>query len=100
MSRICGSIIHFPICLHGVVLINHYNVKACGRVAFTSIILDFRSRWTKVVSFTPWKIYSLGNIPQYPLNRRLGGSQSLFGGCDVEKNTLPLPGIEPRPSSL
>jgi hypothetical protein len=26
--------------------------------------------------------------------------QSRFGNSGVEKNTLPVPGIEPRPSSL
>jgi hypothetical protein len=29
---------------------------------------------------------------------RLGGPQSRSGHCGVEKNLLPLPGIEPRPS--
>jgi hypothetical protein len=30
-----------------------------------------------------------------PLDRRLGGTQSWFGSCGVEKNLSPLPGIEP-----
>jgi hypothetical protein len=30
------------------------------------------------------------------LHRRLGGPQSRSGRCGVEKNLLPLPGIDPR----
>jgi hypothetical protein len=37
--------------------------------------------------------------PRYPLDRRLGGPQSRSGRCGVDKNTLPLPGIEPWLSS-
>jgi hypothetical protein len=40
----------------------------------------------------------LGNNPWYPLNRRLHGPQSWSGRCE-EKNLLPLPEIEPWPSS-
>jgi hypothetical protein len=31
---------------------------------------------------------------QYPLDRRLGGSQSRFQPCELVKNLFPLPGIE------
>jgi hypothetical protein len=37
--------------------------------------------------------------PQYPLDMRLGEPQSLSGRYGVAKNLLPLPEIEPRPSS-
>jgi len=40
-----------------------------------------------------------GKSPRYPLDRRLGGTQSLSGREDEEKNNLPLPGIKPRPSN-
>jgi hypothetical protein len=33
---------------------------------------------------------------RHPLDRRLGGPQSLSGWCGEEKNCLSLPGIEPR----
>jgi hypothetical protein len=32
-----------------------------------------------VVSFTPMPLYLRGKSPRYPLDRGLGGSQSLFG---------------------
>jgi hypothetical protein len=35
-----------------------------------------------------------------PFHRKLGWTQSLFCGSEVENNLLSLPGIEPRPSSL
>jgi hypothetical protein len=40
-----------------------------------------------------------GKNPRYPLDRRLGGPQSRSGRCGLEKNLLPLPGIEPQISS-
>jgi hypothetical protein len=36
-----------------------------------------------------------GNSPWYPLDRRLGGPQSLSGRGGEEKNSQPPPGIEP-----
>jgi hypothetical protein len=39
-----------------------------------------------------------GKEPQYPLDRRLDGSESRYGRLGVEKNLYPLPGIELRPS--
>jgi hypothetical protein len=36
-----------------------------------------------------------GKSPWYPLNRRLGGSQSRSGRGGEEKNSQPPPGIEP-----
>jgi hypothetical protein len=40
-----------------------------------------------VVSFTPWPLYLRGKIPQYPLDRRLGGPQSQSGYGVEEKNS-------------
>jgi hypothetical protein len=37
-----------------------------------------------------------GKSPRYRLDRRLGGPQSRSGSCGLEKNLLPLLGIEPR----
>jgi hypothetical protein len=42
--------------------------------------------------FCPWR-----NIPWYPLDRRLGGTQNRSGGCETEKILLALPGLELRP---
>jgi len=38
---------------------------------------------------------SPGKIPWYPLDRRLGGTQSRTGHGDEEKNSHPLFGLEP-----
>jgi hypothetical protein len=43
----------------------------------------------------PRPIYPRGKSPQYPLDRRLGGPQSLSGRGGEEKNSQPPPGIEP-----
>jgi hypothetical protein len=40
-----------------------------------------------------------GRDPWYTFDRRLGGPQSRSGRCELEENLLPLPGIEPGPSS-
>jgi hypothetical protein len=50
-------------------------------------------RW--VVGFTTRTLYSLGKSPQCPLN----GTQNQYDRFRDEKNSLLVPGIEPRPSS-
>jgi hypothetical protein len=45
-------------------------------------------------------VLPLGRDPRYPLYRRLGGPQSRSGNRGYKKNSLPLPGIESRSSSL
>jgi len=40
-------------------------------------IFDLGTRWSWVVSFTPRQLYPEGRSPRYPLDRRLGGLQSL-----------------------
>jgi hypothetical protein len=55
-----------------------------------------------VVNFMPRPHYQRGNIlvPTAQENRRLGGLQSPSGCSGVEKNRIPIPGVEPRPSNL
>jgi hypothetical protein len=48
-----------------------------------------------MVSFMPWPLYPQGKGPWYPLDRRLGGPQSQSGCSGEEKNSQPLPGLEP-----
>jgi hypothetical protein len=48
-----------------------------------------------MVSFTPRPLYPQGRSPGYPLDRRLGGHQSLSGRGGEEKNSQLLPEIEP-----
>jgi hypothetical protein len=67
---------------------------------YSSIILDLGIRWKLVVSFMPPLLYPSGKSHWYPLDRRMGGPQSQSGCCGGNKNLLPLPGIEPRPSNL
>jgi hypothetical protein len=45
-------------------------------------ILDFGTRWRRVVSYTLRTVYPQGKSPWYPLDRRLGGPQSRSGRGD------------------
>jgi hypothetical protein len=58
-------------------------------------ILDLGTRRRWVVSFTPRPLYPQEKNPWYPLDRRLGGFQSRSGRGAEEKNSQPLPGLEP-----
>jgi hypothetical protein len=47
--------------------------------------LDLGPCWRWVVNFMPRLLYPQGKSPQYLLDRRLGGSQSLSGWFREEK---------------
>jgi hypothetical protein len=47
-----------------------------------------------MVSFTPQPLYLHGNSPRYPLDKRLGGTESWSGYGGKEENSQPLPGLE------
>jgi len=47
----------------------------------------------------PWLLYPWEQSSQYPLYRRLGGSQSWSGLGGKEKKSQPLPGIQPQSSN-
>jgi hypothetical protein len=68
-----------------------------GEWRYSSTIFDHGTRWRWVVTFTPRPLYLRAKSPQYPLDRRLGGSRR-SGRCEEEKIST-LPRIEPRPSS-
>jgi hypothetical protein len=55
-------------------------------------ILDLGTRWRWMVSFTHRPLNPQGKIPWYPLDRRLGGTQSWSGRGVEEKNSQPLAG--------
>jgi hypothetical protein len=60
--------------------------------------------WISALDGCEWSasrhcLFSSGKDPRYPLDRRLGGPQSRSGLCGEEWNFLPLPGIDPWPSS-
>jgi hypothetical protein len=48
-------------------------------------------RWRWVVIFTPQSLHSQGKSPWYPLDRRLGGSQSRSGHSGGEREKFPAP---------
>jgi hypothetical protein len=50
-------------------------------------ILDLRTTWKRVVSFTPRQLYPQGKSTWYPLDRKLGGPQSRSGHGVEEKNS-------------
>jgi hypothetical protein len=58
-------------------------------------ILGLGTRWKWVVSFIHRPLYPRGNSPWYPLGRRLGALQNRSGHGVEEKNSQPLPGLEP-----
>jgi hypothetical protein len=58
-------------------------------------IIDLGTRWRWVVSFTHRLLYPQGKSPWYSLDRTLGGPQSRSGRGDEEKNSQPLPWLEP-----
>jgi hypothetical protein len=66
-----------------------------GSGGIAPTILELGTRWRWVISFTPRPLYPQGRSPWYPLDRMLGGPQSRSGRGGEEKNSQPLPGIEP-----
>jgi hypothetical protein len=58
--------------------------------------LEVGTSWRWVVSFTPRPLYHGGKYPQYPLGRRLCGTQNRSGFWGQEKNlALPEPEFLP-----
>jgi hypothetical protein len=77
-------------------LTEHHAMKVFrGSGGIAPLILDLGSRWRWRVSFTPRPLYPQGKSPWYPLDRRLGGPQNRSGSGGEEKNSQPLPGLEP-----
>jgi hypothetical protein len=68
-----------------------------GEWRYSSTIHNLGTRWRWAV-FTPLPLYTRGRCPRYPLDTRPGKPQSWSGRCG-EEETVPLPGIEPGPSS-
>jgi hypothetical protein len=77
--------------------------KYLGSGGIAPSILDLGTRWSWVVSFTPRPLYLQGKSPRYPLDRRLGGTQSRSGRGGEEKK-FPAPTgnrtLEPRSSKF
>jgi hypothetical protein len=49
---------------------------------YNSANLDLCTRWKCMISFTPLLLYSRGNCPRYPLDRRLGGPRDGLGATE------------------
>jgi hypothetical protein len=58
-------------------------------------ILNLGTRRRLMVSFTHRPPYSQRKIPRYPPNKRLGGPQNKSGRGGEEKDSKPLPVLEP-----
>jgi len=76
----------------------HEGIGGSGGIAPRILGLGTRCRW--VVSFTPRPLYRRCTNSRYPLDKRLGGTQSRYARGGEEKKSLPLPGIEPRSSIM
>jgi hypothetical protein len=92
MNSICKVKVKLSLCLT-----KHHVIKTywrSGGIAPRILYLGSRRRW--VVSFTTRPLCPQGKSPWYPLDRRrLGGPQSRSGRGGEEKNSQPLPGLEP-----
>jgi hypothetical protein len=59
-------------------------------------ILNLCTKWGWEVGFMTRPFYPHEKRPWYPLDRRLDGHQSRSGRGGEEKNSQPLPGLEPH----
>jgi len=75
--------------------LNTYDGVEVHLHSFLTSALD----WRWVVSFTYLPLYPQEKRSRYPLDRRLGGPQNRSALGSEEKNSLHLPGIEPRSSN-
>jgi hypothetical protein len=66
---------------------------------YSSAILDFGTRWRRIVSFTPRPLCPRGKGPLYSLDRRLDGPQSRSGRRGGDKNSWPHPDLNSDPSA-
>jgi hypothetical protein len=73
-----------------------YNEAVWGSGGTALRIVNLRTSWSWMVSFTLPPLYNLVKSSSYPLVRRLGGSQSWSGSYLEEKGVLTLTRIEFR----
>jgi hypothetical protein len=72
-------------------LTEHHIMKAYWGVdVWLHAFFDLGTRWRRVVSFMSRPLYPQGKSPCYPLDRRLGGPQSMSGRGGEEKNFQPV----------
>jgi hypothetical protein len=74
----------------------HHTMKLYwGSEGIASGILEVGTRWRWVFNFTLRPLYPQIKSPWYPLHRRLGVPQSCSGCGGEEKDSEPLPIVEP-----
>jgi hypothetical protein len=56
-----------------------------GKWRYRSTVLHLGTRWWTVSASLPGRFKPRRKSPRYPLDRRLGGPQSRYGRCSVEK---------------
>jgi hypothetical protein len=66
-----------------------------GSGSVTPRIRDLGTIWMWVISFTPRPLYPQEKSLWYASDRRLSGPQSRSGRGGEEKNSQPLPRLEP-----
>jgi hypothetical protein len=66
-----------------------------GSRGIAPCILDLTIRWRRMVTFKPRLRCSHGKSHWYPSDRRAGGLQNRSGHGGEDKNSQPLPGLEP-----
>jgi hypothetical protein len=77
-------------------LTEHHTMNAywgCGGIS--PPIVWPRRQWSWMFRFTPQPLYPQGKIPWYKFDTRVGRPQSPSGSGGEEKNSQPLPGLEP-----
>jgi hypothetical protein len=70
-----------------------------GKLKYSDTFLSLSTGWRCVVSFTNLPLYSRGNSPRYPVDRRLGGAQNRLGIYGEEKSLTPTGNRIPVPLS-
>jgi hypothetical protein len=78
----------------------HYSVKTWESGCIDPRFLDLGSSWRWVVGFTLLPLYPRGKSHLYPLDRRLGGPQSLSGRYGEVKILDPTGIQTPTPRSV
>jgi hypothetical protein len=60
-------------------------MRSCGERIYSSTILDLGTWWRWIVCVTLRPLFSPGDRPQYIMVKRLGGPQSRYESCTLEK---------------
>jgi hypothetical protein len=95
LAMLCSLLITYIFYVVPLHLLSTIPWRCSGGEGIALRILDLSTRWRWVVSFTLRPHYPQGKSPCYALDRRLGELQSRSGHGGEEKNSQPIPGLEP-----